>query len=659
MPLLETKGAASAQGFGLTLQQTAVNYIEDVFSTWLYNGNSSGSSTQTITNGIDLAGKGGLVFAKGRSATSSYPYWIDSARGVGFELASNFTAAQTNQALMSSFNSNGFTLGTNNGSTNLNRSGDTYVSWTFRKQPKFFDVVTYTGNGVSSREVSHSLGSIPGCIIIKRTNQSTNWIVWHRGDGTTNYNALSLNDTSASTASVASGDLPTSTTFKPGALLGSDYLNGNANGGTYVAYLFAHDAGGFGLTGTDNVISCGSFTTDGSGNATISLGYEPQWVMVKGSNAVNDWIMQDTMRGMALTNGRWLYANTSSAEISSSPILVPTATGFASQNGNLNTNTTYIYIAIRRGPMKTPTTGTSVFGANLRSDTTLNGTTVTSPLSNFGDWWWLYNRGTLNDTVSYPGVWERLVGGRALSPQNTNAETGSVLNYGYGQDTVSFTSTWDGSAKDYVQYFFNRAPGFFDVVCYTGTGSITTVTHNLGVAPEFIIIKSRSNGALSWNCYAAPLGNTQSIRLNSDIAAFGSYWNNTSPTATVFTVSAAQQVNENASTYVAYLFATVAGVSKVGSYTGTGALQTVNCGFTGGARFVLIKRTDSTGGWYVYDSQRGISSGNDPYLLVNSSAPEVTGTNYVDTTSVGFQVTAAAPAGLNANGGTYIFLAVA
>jgi hypothetical protein len=78
---------------------------------------------------------------------------------------------------------------------------------------------------------------------------------------------------------------------------------------------------------------------------------------------------------------------------------------------------------------------------------------------------------------------------------------------------------------------------------------------------------------------------------------------------------------------------------------------------------VLIKRTDDnssgTANWYVYDSARGISSGNDPYLFMNSTAAEVTGTNFVDTTSVGFQVTAAAPAALNANGGTFIFLAIA
>jgi hypothetical protein len=118
-------------------------------------------------------------------------------------------------------------------------------------------------------------------------------------------------------------------------------------------------------------------------------------------------------------------------------------------------------------------------------------------------------------------------------------------------------------------------------------------------------------------------------------------------------------LNNSGIIFVAYLFATCPGVSKVGSYTGTGALQTVNCGFTSGARFVLIRRLQSGNDWYVYDSARGISSGNDPYLFLNGTAAEDTGTNYVDTTSVGFQVTAAAPAALNASGGTYIFLAIA
>jgi hypothetical protein len=99
----------------------------------------------------------------------------------------------------------------------------------------------------------------------------------------------------------------------------------------------------------------------------------------------------------------------------------------------------------------------------------------------------------------------------------------------------------------------------------------------------------------------------------------------------------------------------------VGSYTGTGADLNVDCGFSAGARFILIKRTDpgSTGDWYVWDSARGISAGNDPYLLLNSTAAENTSTDYIDPLASGFTVTSSAPAALNASGGTYIFLAIA
>jgi hypothetical protein len=223
-----------------------------------------------------------------------------------------------------------------------------------------------------------------------------------------------------------------------------------------------------------------------------------------------------------------------------------------------------------------------------------------------------------------------------------------------------YSSELNANTRPEVYWNFRRSPNFFDTVCYTGTGSNTTQTHNLGVAPEFIIVKNRSS-AISWRCYLAPLGATQYLSLNSTFggSADSTMWNDTAPTSSVFTVGTDSGVNSSSNTYVAYLFATCAGVSKVGSYTGTGALQTINCGFTSGARFVLIKRTGSAGDWYVWDSARGISSGNDPYLLINSTAVQVAGENYVDTDTTGFKVTAAAPVALNASGSNYIFLAVA
>jgi hypothetical protein len=159
--------------------------------------------------------------------------------------------------------------------------------------------------------------------------------------------------------------------------------------------------------------------------------------------------------------------------------------------------------------------------------------------------------------------------------------------------------------------------------------------------------------------YSAALGNTKSVYLNTtDIATTTGVWNNTTPTSSVFTVNN-NYVNYSGDTYVSYLFATCPGVSKVGSYTGNSSNQTINCGFAAGSRFVMIKRTDATGDWYVWDSARGIVAGNDPYLLLNSTAAEVTSTDYIDTDVTGFQITATAPAAINASGGSYIFLAIA
>jgi hypothetical protein len=197
-------------------------------------------------------------------------------------------------------------------------------------------------------------------------------------------------------------------------------------------------------------------------------------------------------------------------------------------------------------------------------------------------------------------------------------------------------------------------------VCYTGTGADRTITHNLGVAPEMIIFKRRDSTGW-WMVYHTALGAGNVIYLHRNFAS-GTWggMDSTSPTSTQITLDSADiDVNASGGTYVAYLFASVTGVSKVGSYTGTGTTQTINCGFTAGARFVMIKRTDSTGDWYVWDTARGIVSGNDPYLLLNDTAAEVTSTDYIDPANSGFEISSTAPAAINANGGTFIFLAIA
>jgi len=213
---------------------------------------------------------------------------------------------------------------------------------------------------------------------------------------------------------------------------------------------------------------------------------------------------------------------------------------------------------------------------------------------------------------------------------------------------------------NFITYFLQRAPSFFDEVCYTGNGTTQDISHNLGVVPEMMIAKRR-NVAGSWVVYTTTTGNGSILELSSTGAVQTSapQWNTTTPTASVFSLGTSSSANASGSTYVWYGFATCAGVSKVGSYTGTGTTLQVNCGFTGGSRFVMIKRTDSTGDWYFWDSARGIIAGNDPYLLMNSNATEVTNTDYIDTYSAGFEISSTAPAAINASGGTFIFLAIA
>lgn len=641
MPLIETKGAASAQGFGLTLSSGAVTYIEDVFSTYLYTGNGS---TQTITNGIDLSGKGGLVWTKGRSTANDH-YLFDTTRGGTQILQSNNTLGQFTYAGDTiSFLSNGWSTG----NSNFNQSSQTYVSGTFREQPKFFDVVTYTGNG-ANRTISHSLGSVPGCIIIKRTDTTGAWAVYHRSLANTEYLVLNTTAAKATGATYWNSTTPTSTVFSLGTA-----TDVNANTGTYVAYLFAHDAGGFGLSGTDNVISCGSYTGNGSATGpTITLGYEPQWLMIKNASGTGNWNIIDNMRGMPVGSAdAFLEANTSDAEATADWVS-PTATGFniVSTSSEVNTNTsTYIYIAIRRGPMRVPTDATKVFDL-YKASGSFSGTIPTNFAPDFG---FDAQTSATHDT----GARTRLIGDPVLITNGTNAEA-SPGYYAWdgtgGQARV--TSAYPNSP---IFWMLGRAPGFADVVCYTGTGSNTTQTHNLGVVPELIIVKRRDTTG-AWDTYSAALSNTEYLVVNTTAAkATGATrWNSTTPTSTVFSLGTSTTTNASGGTYVAYLFATCAGVSKVGSYTGTGTTLQVDCGFTGGARFVLIKRTDNTGDWYVWDSARGIVSGNDPYLLLNSNAAEVTNTDYVDTYSAGFEISSTAPAAINANGGTYIFLAIA
>jgi hypothetical protein len=630
--------ASAAAGASAAADPT---YVDDVFSTFLYEGNNG---NQSINNGIDISGEGGLVWVKNRDSATSHVLAGPDLVSAGYtNLASDLSnAAGTETNYVTSFSSNGFTVG-NSGS--VNDSSDEYVSWTFRKAPGFFDVVTYTGNG-GTQNVSHSLGSVPGMIIYRRIDSTNFWYVYHRDLGNQDTIVLNASDDKGGT-SLFNNTTPTSSVFTVASEL-------STNNGTYVAYLFAHDDQSFGTNSNEAIIKCGSYTGTGSSGNHVNVGFEPQFLLIKNqSRSSTNWMVLDVMRGLPATSGsttRAIYANTSGAEAANNSV-EPSPTGFTPTAAGTYTNAsgdTFVYMAIRR-PHKPPTAATEVFDVSVYADgSTSIGFVPDTNISKYPD-------GTQN------WFWNaRLLGNKVLSSNNTSSE-GTTLSFVWDQPT----NTLSGGSYNgfYANYVFRRAPGFFDVVTYAGTGSARTVDHNLGAVPELMIVKVR-NFTYNWFVYAAPQGNSKYGLLSQTYGnrAFdtdGTIWNSTTPTSTQFSVGTAGGVNSSSYNYVSYLFASLDGISKIGTYSGTGNNVNVDCGFTAGARFVLIKRTDSTGDWYVYDTARGIVSGNDPYLLINSNAQAVTSTDYIDPLNAGFTVTSSAPAALNTSGGTYIFLAIA
>lgn len=626
--------AAAASGGGLN--------VEEVFSTYLWEGTSTALD---ITNNIDFTGEGGMLWIKPRSVTSSH--WLqDTERGAGKTLRTNVTDAELD--LSSSqpdlhFSSDGFGVAAG---TELNYNGQDMASWSFRKAPKFFDVVTWTGNGTYGRTISHNLGSDVGFIIIKRTDAAANWPVWHRGvsSGNTGYLDSTIDFR-------FSGFIfgVTSTGFDVG-----DSTLTNTNGGEYVAYVFAHNNsdGEFGLTGDQDIIKCGGWSN--SGSATVNLGFEPQWIMIKpSSNSSANWAIYDVMRGQVVDGAaQELYPNKSNTEGSGGIFgtVSPTPTGFKVTSGY---TADHIYIAIRRGPMAAPESATDVFAMD-----TFGGTSPNPPefVSGFPVDLAMYKR--TNGTENW-NLHSRLIQGKRLRTNTTDAEgseTGAQFDYMNGYyDGTSVLSQYQG-------WMWKRAPNFCDIITYTGNGGSQTVDHNLGTTPNMIWIKRRdaTEEWLVWHDGVhSTSGETDYLQLHNSNAdtAFGVSYMNVGSTSLSFT-GGYGPTNTSNGKYIAYLFATLAGVSKVGSYTGNGSTQTIDCGFSSGARFVLIKDYGQSGDWRVWDSDRGIVAGNDPFLRLNVSNAAVTTTDWIDPHNSGFTVNGTG-GGPNESSANYIFYAIA
>ena len=315
--------------------------VGDVFSIDLWTGNETNRS---ITNGLDLGGEGGLVWIKSRGNSRAHRLY-DTEREATYEIYADDTSAEAeNTGGLTAFNADGFTIGTSN---QVNSDEEDFVGWSFRSAPGFFDVVEYEGDGVDGRTVAHSLGSIPGMIIVRHYDAREENMVYHRSVGNTE--ALELNSTSQpqfdGSPDIAWDDTsPTDSVFTVGS-----HDRVNRDGYNYIAYVFAHDDQSF---GGESIIKCGGYTGDGDEpGATITLGWEPQWLIVKRTDSNEYWPIYDAARG-GTSNKQYLIADNNGAEADNANFQINfTSTGFQPQtdDGSFNEDGgTYVYMAIRK-----------------------------------------------------------------------------------------------------------------------------------------------------------------------------------------------------------------------------------------------------------------------------------------------------------------------
>ncbi len=416
----------------------------------------------------------------------------------------------------------------------------------------------------------------------------------------------------------------------------------------------------FGEGGDQNIIKTGSYTGNGSSNGPeVYVGWEPQWVLIKNANASEGWRLFDSMRGIA-TNGvdARLFPNTVDAESAAADFIDLTPTGFklkdngGAENGNGNTMT---YIAIRRpdGYVGKPIeAGTDAFAM----DTGNSSSTIPVFDSGFPVDMAFERRPATTDNWYTP---TRLTGEKYLLTNANNS------------DNSSSSMTWDsnvGWSKDqapstYQSWMWKRHAGF-TVCTWKGDGVIgRQIAHDMNKIPEMIWLKKRTGTARNWPVYHKGLNGGSSpenyviwLNLTNAESQAVESWNDTAPTSTHFTIhGTANEPNTNTDgeDYIAMLFASVEGVSKVGYYAGSNSEQTISCGFQ--PRFAIIRNISMTEDWGVYDTLRGWSSGNDKYLKLNDTPAQST-YDFGQPTSTGFTLVGNNTA-INKAGNNFIFYA--
>ena len=414
----------------------------------------------------------------------------------------------------------------------------------------------------------------------------------------------------------------------------------------------------FGEEGGQNIIRMGSYLGNNNANGPeINLGWEPQWVLIKNSSSTTNWHLFDSMRGIVDGGADAdLEANLPNAEYNADDKLELTSTGFkittTSSSVNADAND-YIFVAIRRsdGYVGKPVeVGTEVFTTDTGAGT--------SEIPNFDanfpvDFAFMTTPGT---SGQHRNTAARLTGQKYLRLNSHDAESGHA---GF---TYDWNAGWckSGDGSNWQSWHWKRHAGM-DVVTYAGNATAgRQIPHSLNKVPEMIWIKNRTTTGRDWSSYhkgfnggvnpwlyKMTINHTDGERSNSSF--FG-----TAPTAGYFGVGSSADTNGNTEDILAILFASVDGVSKVGSYDGSATSQTITTGFQ--PRMVIIKEYNTDGqSWWLLDTLRGWTSGNDNGLQLNSTTSQ-TSHNFGAPTATGFELVGGHDGSSNA-GKKYIYYA--
>tara|TARA_R100001082_G_scaffold4070_1_gene3134 strand:- start:28 stop:2142 length:2115 start_codon:yes stop_codon:yes gene_type:complete len=615
-------------------------YREDLFATYHYAGNNS--TSRGINVGIDLAGKGGFVWTKDIDNTNGGDdegalVMYDTIRGATKGITvSGGTGEGTHSDGVTAFTSSGYTV-SNRECTN--KSTTNKMAYVFRKEPKFMDIKVVDGQS-SSFLVAHDLGVKPAFIMMKRTNSTGNyWRAWHKdlGNcvGNNSGNADTLNIHFSQNGTGAESEISGDNDYRVGLDASATHVrvpSGSNINSTYqsakvIIIMFAshegssdYPSGEFGPSSDQDIIKCGFYNGNGAttdyGGPLIDLGWDPEFLMIGRMHGTYGGYVNifDQTRGMRTPVAEHVSEAFRMSEANPGKVGHSNRgpctfnNGFKIKGNHMDYNRNveggqtitnpYWYVAIRRAD---GVVGKEPTSANRRFDvSTYTSTSEPVITENFQIDASIIRKVTVSDKPNYmvtrPTGREFLLGNKG-----NDSEGESDFKFAYQTAAHAGNMTSQGST-----YFMNwHRSNSFDAIQWTGNGSTRTITHNMGVAPEMIWIKSldirtaagygsatsQSNNSCNeythWICWHKDIngGGNNAINYDFELNCSGTNRNNTNgfkaiPTATGFQIGSNSRLNGSNYAYVAWLFAPKDGECKMGSFTQNGSNATeVDLGF--------------------------------------------------------------------------------